>query len=195
MDLMKLKTTLVIRFSPRSHISVKMLDLQQSIEVRLDRLRISEALKARDHAVYKMEELCASNRVKESMISKLQQDKTELEVKLNASQKTPGIIKVDFGSTKEKQDLEEERRRLQGENTILKTRLGEYAKVFEDAAGSPKNDDASYTPSPIVKVDFYHICTLSTHDTVYSHLFSMKTYCAVHRLTSTAHSSPTRLKW
>ncbi|EKM56118.1 uncharacterized protein PHACADRAFT_174292 [Phanerochaete carnosa HHB-10118-sp] len=54
----------------------------------LDQLRVTEALLARDHAVYQMESVCASNRTKEAVIVQLRHEKENLEAKL-ASEMIP----------------------------------------------------------------------------------------------------------
>lgn len=55
---------------------------QEPSESYLNQLRITEALLARDQAIYHMEKVCASNRAKESTIAALRQEKENLEVKL-----------------------------------------------------------------------------------------------------------------
>lgn len=48
----------------------------------MDHLRVSEALLARDQAIYQMESVCASNRAKEVVIAQLRYEKENLEAKL-----------------------------------------------------------------------------------------------------------------
>ncbi len=58
--------------------------LQIPLEVHLEKMRLAEALAARDHAVHCMENICSSLRKKESTIAHLQQEKADLEIKLAA---------------------------------------------------------------------------------------------------------------
>lgn len=104
---------------------------------------------ARDHAVHQMESLCASNRSKESVIAKLQREKAELEHKLASTAKIPGIIKVDLGNNK--QDIEQECRKLEQENNMLKVKLESFLQQRENMS-SPRFDVTTRTPSMDAKV-------------------------------------------
>ncbi|KAI0344975.1 hypothetical protein BDW22DRAFT_983491 [Trametopsis cervina] len=109
-----------------------------SLETRLNRLRISEALMARDHAVHQMEALCASNRSKESTISQLQHEKMELEVKLASSEKqVPGILKVD--ANQDRHEVEEKYRKLEKENLYLKSKI-DLLLWRTDVPDSPRHE-------------------------------------------------------
>jgi hypothetical protein len=48
----------------------------------LEKLRVTEALLARDQAIYQMESVCASSRKKDATIAALKQEKENLEAKL-----------------------------------------------------------------------------------------------------------------
>ena len=60
------------------------------MEAHFEKLRIAEALLARDHAIHRMESICTSLRQRESTITRLEQDKAELEAKVAAYTQTPG---------------------------------------------------------------------------------------------------------
>lgn len=130
-----------------------------SLESRLNKLRIAEALKARDHAVQQMEVLCASNRSKESTIAKLQRQNTELQTKLvESTAKTPGIIKVELGTANS--ELEQECRKLEQENVALKGKL-ESLLAQCDKLASPRAEAANHAPSLGIKVSFQRSSTTS----------------------------------
>lgn len=112
-------------------------------------LRITEALVARDHAVQKMEILCASNRSKESVISRLKQEKAYLEKRLASSANVPGILKVDLRQDTE--GVQQECRKLEEENRILKAKLESMFQRSENIT-SPRLDALSRTPSLEAKV-------------------------------------------
>ncbi len=99
---------------------------QHNLESALERLRMTEALTARDNAVRQMEALCASNRSKDSAITKLEQEKAELNEKLAStavsSPLVSGAAMVDSdGQTA--QEVKDRYRKLEQENEDLKSKV------------------------------------------------------------------------
>lgn len=123
-------------------------------EARLEKLKVTEALMARDYAVQQMETLAASNRSRGSAISQLRQEKADLEAKLAAMparSNTPGIIKISL--EKENQDESEELKKLRTENTSLKTKVETLLMKYECSNPfSPKGD----TPT---QLQFAKVCS------------------------------------
>ena len=56
-------------------------------------MRVNEALLARDDAVYRMENVCASNRAKDATITRLRQEKENLEVQLAFERASTDTVK------------------------------------------------------------------------------------------------------
>ncbi|KAI0689839.1 hypothetical protein BC835DRAFT_1418232 [Cytidiella melzeri] len=138
---------------PRSSPILELLQSQDngSLETRLDKLRIAEALTARDHAVHQMEALCASNRSKDTVIGKLQREKAELEVKLAgiSAKPLPGILNIDLGT--DKQEAENQSRKLEKENAVLKSKVDLLLQQHESFK-SPRIEHTLM--SPLLDEDF-----------------------------------------
>lgn len=96
-------------------------------------MRLVEALTARDHAVYRMEGICSSLHQKESTITRLLQEKAELEAKLAAY--APAA-----DGESEKPSYVKEIERLHALNKDLKSEIEALKRRQEADAASKEND-------------------------------------------------------
>ncbi|PSR70881.1 hypothetical protein PHLCEN_2v13243 [Hermanssonia centrifuga] len=102
-------------------------------------MRMVEALLARDHAVYRLESICASLREKEAIISRLQHEKAELE--LNLAMKgcaTSEVGDPTFILAEEKTRHEKEIERLQEVNKELKANVESLEMSRDDNSEKPE---------------------------------------------------------
>ncbi|KAF7791051.1 hypothetical protein EIP86_002011 [Pleurotus ostreatoroseus] len=105
---------------------------QVPLEVHLEKMRLAEALAARDHAVRCMETICSSLRKKEDTIGRLQQDKADLEAKLTAYRPTD--------ATNEPDARMEEMKRLEVVNRELKAELDALKLARERSMAGKENE-------------------------------------------------------
>ncbi|KAJ3556870.1 hypothetical protein NM688_g1785 [Phlebia brevispora] len=114
-----------------SHEYRTMNKAETPLEVHLERMRLAEALAARDHAVHCMESICSSLRRKESIITRLQHENTELETRLAAH--------IPPSGDSERPGRVEEIERLRALNQELQVKI-EALRHKQDCATGKEND-------------------------------------------------------
>ncbi|KAI0085939.1 hypothetical protein BDY19DRAFT_386390 [Irpex rosettiformis] len=121
----------------------------------LERLRVSEALTARDNAVRQLEALCTSNRSKDSVITKLQQEKANLEEKLARASAVSISTTLDASSKESDiQVVEDQCKKLTEENTDLKLKIDLLVHQNEEPRSPLVDPMASANMSPLPDEEF-----------------------------------------
>ncbi len=126
-------------------------------------MRMVEALLARDHAVYRLESICASLREKEVIISRLQHEKAELELNLamkgcaTSEVGGPALILAD-----DKMLHEKEIKRLQEVNKELKANIEslEMSRDVQSSSGKENLYQRTIIQVQFIVVNLSVVCSL-----------------------------------
>ena len=118
---------------PINHAYTYVTPPQHALESALERLRIAEALTARDNAVRQFEALCACNRSKDSAIAKLQREKVTLEEKLAKVTDAPDLVPASEPSEgSDREAVEDQFRKLKQENIDLQSKVDLLVQQYEE---------------------------------------------------------------